>query len=202
MICPAEIIDRVAVTIDNAVITDSHIRDEIRVTAFLNGQAPDFSPDNRRKTADRLIEQELMRREMQFTRYPEPTQEDIREMLAQVVAREGGESGYRAALGRYGITGKQVEDALLMQAAVLRFIDLRFRPEVQVTEPEVMEFYTRVCVPELHKRNPNAPEPSFEEARSECEDLLVSQRVDERVEAWLKEARGRARIRYEDGAFQ
>ena len=39
----AEIIDRIAVTVDNRVITESEIMRQIRITAFLNGKQPVFS---------------------------------------------------------------------------------------------------------------------------------------------------------------
>ncbi len=198
----AEIIDRVAVTVDQDVITGSEIRGDIRVTAFLNGTEPDFSPENRRKTAERLVEQILMRREMRLTNYPEVTPDDILDRVTELIRHYGSEGPYRAALRRYGIGELQLRDTLMRQEAVLRFIDLRFKPEVQVLEPELLEFYNRVCLPEYRRKNPGRPDPSFDDLRSDCEELMVSQRVDTRIEAWLKEATARARIRYVEDAFQ
>ena len=39
---PAEIIDQIAVTVDNRVITTSEIDEALRVAAFLNGEKPDL----------------------------------------------------------------------------------------------------------------------------------------------------------------
>jgi hypothetical protein len=147
-----------------------------------------------------LIEQLLMRREMRITRYPEPTEEDIAERLKAVRAQFKTEEEYRAALDRHGLTEPQLREALARQIAVLRFIDLRFRPEVQVLEPELLDYFYKVCAPEFRKRSGNA-NPSFDELRGECEEMMVAGRVDERVDAWLTEARGRVRIRYQEDAF-
>src|SRR4051795_2405586 len=59
-----EIIDRIAVSVDRTVITESEVIRQIRITALLNGEQPDLSAANRRETAERLVEQALMRREI------------------------------------------------------------------------------------------------------------------------------------------
>ena len=74
----AEVIDRIAVTLDNQIITESEVAREIRLTAFLNGDPLDFSPEARRKAAGRLVEQKLIRREIDLGRYLEPSKEEWR----------------------------------------------------------------------------------------------------------------------------
>lgn len=197
----AEIIDRIAVAIDNQVIAESQVLDELRITAFLNGVPPDYSPATKRATANRLVDQTLIRREMELTRYPEAQPSDIEPVLRDLKSRYGGEAQFESALKPYRVTGQQVQQALLRQAAALRFIDLRFKPEVQVQEPDVRQYYENVFVPECRRKQVN-PIPSFEEARDQCEQALTAELVDKRVDAWLKEFRTRTRIRYEEDAFQ
>ena len=55
--CTAAIIDRIAITVANQVITESQIDDEIRVTAFLNREPLDLSAAAKKQAAGRLIEQ-------------------------------------------------------------------------------------------------------------------------------------------------
>jgi len=198
---PAEIIDRIAVTVDNQVITTSEIGEALRVAAFLNGERPDLGPAARRRMADRLIEQILVRREMELTRYPEPSSAEIAEALNQVRRRFAGEAPFQQELAGYKLAQRQVEDALRRQITLLRYIDLRFRPEVQVQENEVMQYYETVFLPEIRKKGVT-PEPSFEDVQDECEEALTTGLVDKRVDAWLAEARGRARIEYDEDAFR
>ena len=68
----AEILDRIAVTLDNRVIAESDLIRDLRLSAFLNLAPPDFSAAAKRAAAERLVERALMRREMEFSRYPAP----------------------------------------------------------------------------------------------------------------------------------
>ena len=200
-LAPAEIIDRMAVTVDNQVITTSEIGEALRVAAFLNGEKPDFSQAARRKMADRLIEQVLVRREMELTRYPEPPSTEIEQTLSQVKHRFPGETQFQQALAEYKLTQRQIENALRRQITLLHFTDLRFRPEVQVQESDVKQYYETVYLPEIRKKGVT-PEPSFEDAQDDCEEALTAQLVDKRLDAWLIEARGSARIEYDEDAFR
>jgi hypothetical protein len=197
----SEIIDQVAATVDNQVITASQIVEEIRVTAFLNGEKPDFRGANRRKTADRLIEQALVRREMDLTRYPQPGRSDIEDTLKQIEGRFENADAFRRALGAERITQAQLEAALLEQAALLRFIDLRFRPEVQVQESDIERYCENVYLPELRKQGVT-PEPTLESARQHCTEEFTASVVDRRVDTWLKDSRERSRIVYMEEAFR
>ena len=58
-VCRADIIDRIAVSVGNRVITVQDIEREIRVNAFLNGVAPDLSRAGRRATAEKTIDDHL-----------------------------------------------------------------------------------------------------------------------------------------------
>ena len=83
----------------------------------------------------------------------------------------------------------------------MRFIDARFKPEVQVSESEIQDCYENRILPEYRKRNVHA-EPSFDDARNQCEEILAAERVDKVLERWLKETRDRVRIVYQEDAFQ
>jgi len=197
-----EIIDRIAVTVNDEVVTQSDLGEEIRISAFLNGEEPDFSPANKRRAAERIVERLLLRRDMELTRFPQASQSEVDRMLQQV--RQGrfqSEAAYRSELARYGVTEAELRQSLLRQAAVLRYIDFRFAPDVQLTETEIRNHYENRLLPELRKRG-LAPEPSYDEAHSQAEESLKAERVDELVDRWLKEARERARIRYQEDALQ
>ncbi len=81
--CSAEIIDRIVITVGNQVITQSQVDDEIRVTAFLNHEKVDLSAAARKQAASRLIEQALIKREMDLSRYPLPGAERCRRIAGE-----------------------------------------------------------------------------------------------------------------------
>ncbi len=196
----AEIVDRIVATIGNQPIMESQLLEELRVTAFLNGEKPDLGPANRRRTAMRMVEQSLFRREMEFTHFAEPDGAQIEEALKGVNGRFSGAAEFERELKACGIGANDLGPALARQMALLRFIELRFRPQVQVTEIEARKYYETVVAPEYARKR--LPPPPFEEARGQCEEALIQQLVDKRVEAWLDEVKGRTRIRYVEEAFQ
>jgi hypothetical protein len=195
LVSHAEIIDRIAVTVDNRVITESEIQRQIRITAFLNGEQPDFSLANKRATAERLIEQILIRRELESTRYAAPGT-SASKSYQELKQKYRGEEEYKQALAKYQITDKDVREATQWQAVLLDFIEIRFRPGIQLPESEVQDYYKQQVA-----QNPGKL-PPFEEARESIESILTAQRVDNAVDRWLGQARTQTRIRYTQEVFQ
>jgi hypothetical protein len=197
----AEIIDRIAVTLDNQVITESEITLEIRLTCFLNGDPPDFSPAAKRKAADRLIEQKLVRREMQVGRYAQPSPEEVGPILEQVQAqRFHGAEEYRQALAKYDVTEDELKAHLLWQLSLLRFIDVRFRPGVQVTDDEIRAYFDQ-HLSELKKEAPDG-KVALDDVHDQIRRILTTEGVDKQLDDWLTAVRKRARIEFHLEAFR
>ena len=136
LLARGEIIDRIAVAVENQVIAESQVREELRIAAFLNREKPDFRGANRRKAAERLVDQLLIRREMEFTHYPGPDAAELEDAFAEVKGEHGTQAEFERRLAEYGIDAALLRQALARQAATLHFIELRFRPEVQAPERE------------------------------------------------------------------
>src|SRR6202011_300227 len=96
---------------------------------FLNNEKPDFSDTSRKASANRLIDQVFIRREVVAGMYPAPAPEEVDRLLDNVrKQRFRSEEQYQQALQSYGINHSQLKDQLRWQLTVLRFVDLRFRP--------------------------------------------------------------------------
>jgi hypothetical protein len=196
------IIDRIAVAVGNRVITTSDIDREIRVTAFLNGKPPDLSAANKRATADRMVDQRLVRRELDSSRYPVPQPAEIEPALRAFRQRYyPAEADYQRALVEYHIGDQDVRDALLWQRTLLQFVDVRFRPAVQITSEEIQHYFDTVLAPRLRAAQPAQP-VSLDDYRDQIEDTLAGQREDREMETWLREARRQTPIFYRDEALK
>ncbi|HXB73699.1 MAG TPA: hypothetical protein VNY05_36005 [Candidatus Acidoferrales bacterium] len=173
----AGVIDRVAVVVGNQVITESEVLLEVRLTAFLNGQPLDLGAAQRRAAAERLVDQQLIRGEMQIGGYPMPAESE-----GPVVLRKFRQENYpsvpafRAALEKYGLTEDEVNRHLLWQVAALRFTDQRF-----------------------HMVNLAPPAQSAD--RSSDADG-AKDTGDDPMDVWLKQARSGTRIQFKKGAFE
>jgi hypothetical protein len=198
--CQAEIIDRIAVTVGSSVITESEIAREIRLTSLLNGEVLDFSAAAKRKAAERLVEQRLIQIENEASLYPTPAAESVEEALKQVLERFPNKSRYQEELRRTGVGEEELKAHLRRQLTVLRFLDLRFRPGIQIGDEEIEEYFNRRLSPELRKSNPGAT-LSVDDYREQIEQALIGERVDKASDAWLKEAREHTRIEFRASVF-
>jgi len=195
------VLDRMAVIVGKHVIKTSDIDWDLRVTEFLNRQPLNFSEQVKRQSAERLIDQEIIRQEIVTGTYTRPPDSDAAALEAQLQRdRFGGSApALRGALHRYGITEDQLRAQLLWQLTVLRFIDQRFRPAVIVTDEEIRNYYDQHLA-ELLRRYPQ--DQSFEALEPKVRSLLEGERINESFNQWLEGARKRTRIEYRQEAFK
>ncbi len=134
----AAVLDRIAVTMDNDVITETDVYEEIRVTALQNGNEPDFSPAARRVAAERLVDQDLIRKEMHLSNYPQPSPAEVQKMLDQLRKQRfhADDQAYRQALDHYGLTDGELRAHLARQLMTLRFTDSRFEVGTSATKQD------------------------------------------------------------------
>lgn len=192
----SEIIDRVAISVGNQVITKAQIDEEVRLTAFLNGGQLDLSAGERKKAADRLIEQTLIKRDMEFSHYPIPALSEADPALKTLKARYRADLYYQQALDRYGITEDALKQHLWWQTTLLRFIDFRFRPGILVPDKDIQDYYDQQVVKWKEQRI--QPIPSFEDSREKIGDLLTDQRIDKAIDQWLTDTRKQIAVRDHD----
>jgi len=195
------VLDRMAVIVNKHVVKTSDIDWDLRVTEFLNREPLNFSPQAKRQSAERLIDQEIIRQEIVTGNYRRPPDSDAAALEAQLRRDRFGGSDLRMRepLQRYGITEDQLRAQLLWQLTVLHFIDQRFRPAVIVTDEEVRAYYDQHLA-ELRRQYRD--DNSFEALAPKIRTLLEGQRINENFNQWLEQARKRARIEYRQEAFQ
>ena len=200
MLPGAVVVDRIAVIVGKHVIKASDIDQDLRVTEFLNRQPFDMTVQARRQSAERLIDQEIIRQEIINGGY-ERAKDSEAEALEKQLAHdrfEASQARLREALARYGLHEEELRSRLLWQLTVLRFIDERFRPGVFVSDDQVLA-YSDQHQSELRKHNPKA---SYEALQSKIRNILEGEQINRNFDDWLKEARQRYRIEYKQEAFE
>jgi hypothetical protein len=195
-----ENLDRIAVTVGSHVIPESEVILALRVAAFIDGATPDLSGAQKRKAADRLVDQYLVLTDAAATHAPLPSPADVEPVLDPIKARYASEGEYRAALERAGITEPQLKAHLLAGLQMLRYTDLRFRGEVQITEENLREFFNTFAAEA--KQNNSAEVPDFESNRDQVEKLFTDQRTTQALDRWLGITRNETQILYRDAAFK
>ena len=198
MLLAAPIIaDRVVVSVGAEAITLSEVREEIAVTAFLNGEKPDYSAGVTRRAAERLVDQALIRKEMDVGRYPLPEPSVAEAMMTELVKSRGGEAAFDKELAAQGLTRAELREHLQFQAALVRFVEVRFRPAVQVTDEDVQKYFRQHYATKTEQGKP----VSLESLKDQILEQLTAERADEQMEDWLKETRKQVQVNFRDDAF-
>lgn len=195
-----EVLDQVAVTVEKQVIAESDLIRYLRVAAFLDAKPVDLSGASKRTAAAALVDQALMTIEAADSHFTPLAAQDLPPLLSQVKAQYPSEAAYQAALKQYHITEQDLGNHLLAGANALRFTDLRFRPEVQISDQDLRAVYDKFAADwrTTHKE----PAPSFDDSRANLEKLLTDQRTLQSLDQWLETDRMQKHVEYREAAFQ
>jgi hypothetical protein len=173
----AAVVDRLALVVGKTAFTQSEVDNEARLTALETGKPLDLSAAQRKQAAERLVDQQLLRDEMQVTGFQTLSTSDADALLRKFHQQHyASEAMYNAALARYGVTEDELKQHLLWEVEVIRFTDQRFRP-IAATDSQSAN------------RTENGAQPAEES-------------VDRQMEAWLKQQRADTHIVFVPEAFQ
>ncbi len=172
---PAEFpVDRVAVVIGKRVVTESEVIESLRIAELINGEALDLSPGKRKEEAERLIDQELLRNEMQLLNFAMPAPAEAESVLRQFIGKRfPSKDAYRAALKTYDTTEEELKQQLAWQLALLRFTEQRFRPLSIAAE---------------------TPPDGSSQSADRTSSAPGANSVDQQMETFLKDARANTKI--------
>ncbi len=193
---PAEIVDRIVATVGRRVITLSQVQEAWRVERLLNQQPPQpLDASLVREVADRLLNQALLAQEMEASRFPHVSGSEIEARMAEIRQSYGGEAGFRQALEKHQVEEQALRRRVELEENLNRFIELRFRPIVQVDEPAIERYYRETLLPQLRQRG-SSQTPQLDEVRERIEEVLVAQRINGELANWIKELRAQANIQW------
>jgi hypothetical protein len=195
------VVDRMAVVVRKPAIKTSDIERDLRVTEFLNQEQLKIDSSEKHKSAERLIDQEIIRQELLAASFRRPSDSDATALQAQLCQERfgGSEQRLREALRRYGLAEDQLRAQLLWQLTVLSFIEQRFRAATLVTDEELRSYYDQHLA-DLRRQYPQGN--SFEALAPKIRASLEGERVNQNFTQWLEQARKRYLIEYKQEAFQ
>jgi hypothetical protein len=196
----AVIIDRIAIVIENRIVKESDIKREIRVTSFLNNEAPDLSLPSEKKAANRLIDQVFIRREIEVGDYPAATLQQADQQLEKLKKeRFRTEAAFEQALRRYSLTSLDLRTQFQWQLTALRFIDVRFKPAVLISDDEIEKYY-RDHTAALRREYPS--KSSLNDLRAEIREILTNEKVNQQFFAWLDEQRKGTKVQFLEASLK
>jgi hypothetical protein len=163
-----ETVERILAVVDGRPVLLS----EVEVVAGLKGL-------DQKAALEDLIDQRLMLREAR--------------RLPQAVVTPAEEQAAQASLvlkyGKPSVPSEDLKRLARREAAILKYIEFRFRPQVRVSDEQVRRAYDAEYG---GVENP----PSLETVSESLRRRLAAADLDQKVEGWVRELRTSAEIRY------
>ncbi len=189
-----EVVDRVVTTVNGHVVLQSDWEREVAFEAFIDGRDPDaFTSVERKAALDRLIDQELLREQVRPS-VPAPADQvaarmaEVRKLYPDCPTIET----WHAKLQKYGLTQSDLEKRLSDEIQLMKLVEDRLRPAIQIDQHAVESYYHDQLLPTLKKAG-NSTQP-LTEVFARIKDLLAEKKMNELLTGWLATLRSGSHI--------
>ena len=191
-----EVIDGVIATVNHAPVLRSDWEEAVSFEAFMQQKSLNQMSEAERATAlQRLIDRQLLKAQMVDGHHLQPSEEALQQDLAKLRAQlpnGADDANWHTVLAEYGLNEELVKEHLRDEFQVMNFVEVRLRPDVHIQDEEIEAYYNKQLLPDL-KIN-GGKEIPLDEAGPRIRELLIEQRIDELLDAWLHNLRQQAEI--------
>jgi peptidyl-prolyl cis-trans isomerase SurA len=202
------VLDRVVAVVNGRAILSSDLREET-LLSILEPSDKEAGTETPQEALQRLISRTLIRQQIReedarsILLSADAIQERILEIRKQlpICVRENcaTEAGWSAFLSRHGLTQRRVTAYLRDRMEILRFIEIRFRQGIQISQQEVEAYYRDTLVPQ-YQAGQTPPELSAVAPR--IEEILLQQQVSEMFSGWLDSLRKQGEVEVLDPSLE
>jgi len=192
-----EVIDRIVASVNGRIILQSDLEEALSYEALLNNRnLSQFTDDDRRSVLDRLIDQELLREQLKSADFKRTSEaeaaghvSDARKQYPQAAT----DAGWQSVLDRYHLREKDLLSHVQQQLDLMRLVDARLRPAVQIDSKTIEAYYREKFVPQL--RQSGSSELPLSDVSARIRELLTEQKVSELLVSWLQTLRSEGDVR-------
>jgi peptidyl-prolyl cis-trans isomerase SurA len=189
-----EIVDRVIANVNGHILLQSDWEQELALEALLTARAADsFTAAERKAALDRLIDRELLREQVRPSDAAPAGQVAARVAEVRKLQPEAAtDEGWRTVLQRRGLTQSALEKRLGEEIQLMRLVEARLRPSIQIDQHAVETYYHDELLPQLKRTG--GPEVALPEVFGRIKDLLAEQRLNQLLSGWLASLRSASQI--------
>ena len=195
----AEVIDRIAATVNGHVILLSDWEDSLRYEAFSAGRPlAGTTAENRKAALDRLIDQELLREQQPAADAPHASPEEVAQRVAEIrkqYPEAETELAWRALLDKYRLSEDTLKSHVALELDLMRLVDARLRPSVTVDSKSIESYYNQELLPQL--RQSGGQSVPLAQVTGKIKELLTQKKITQLLTAWLHNLRAGSQIRAE-----
>ena len=191
-----DVIDRIVATVNGHIILQSDLDEALCYEALLSGRSvAQFTDEDRRAALDRLIDQELLGEQMKSASFQHASEAEAASQIAEarkLYPEAATTEGWRAVLARFGLTEKALIAHVEQQIDLMRLVDARLRPAVQIDSKSIEAYYREKFVPQL--KESGAGEVSLADVSGKIRELLTEEKVNELMVSWLQSLRSESKV--------
>jgi peptidyl-prolyl cis-trans isomerase SurA len=191
-----EVIDRIVATVNGHLILQSDWDEDLCYEALLTNRPLDkFTDDDRRAVLDRLIDQELLREQMKSADFRRATDQEANARIADArkqYPQATSADAWHQLLVQYHLTEADLLTHVRQEIDVMRLVEARLRPGVQIDSKSIEAYYRDQFVPKL--KESGASEVPLAEVSGKIRELLTEQKVSELLVSWLQTLRSESQV--------
>jgi peptidyl-prolyl cis-trans isomerase SurA len=192
-----DVVDRIVATVNGQIILQSDWEDALRYQALVDNQALGSVGLDRRKAAlDHLIDQELLKQQMQSSDFRHASEEEVAKRIEEIRKQYPDavtENGWKTRLDKYGISEAELRHRAALEIDLTRLVDAHLRPTVSIDSKSIESYYNQELLPQL--RQSGAAAVPLAQVTPQIKELLTEQKVNELLVAWLQTLRSGSEIR-------
>jgi peptidyl-prolyl cis-trans isomerase SurA len=193
------VLDRVVAVVNGDVILESDV-DEERRFEEIQPYRKSEAELSRERMLERLIDRELILQQSESE--PEDVITD-QELDAQLLGLRKDipdckeyhcetDDGWKKYLAAHGFTVEEFRQRWLMRMRLLKFIEVRFRSGIKISNAEINTFYETKMLPEYAERK--VTPPKLDTISKRIEEVLLQQEVGALLVDWLKSLRAQGSV--------
>ena len=189
-----ELIDGIVAKVNGHLILLSEWEDAVRFESFSSLKpANAFTAADRKAVLDRLIDQELLREQIHQSDAVQAPDDLIAQRVDEIrkqYPQASDSAQWSELLHQYGMNESKLRERIKAQVQLLRLVDLRLRPGIRIDEKTIESYYNDHFRPSLKQK----PGVDLAAVSPQIHELLVQQKMNEMLTAWLQNLRAGSQI--------
>jgi peptidyl-prolyl cis-trans isomerase SurA len=202
------VLDRVVAVVNNRAILASDVNEEM-LLSVLEPRDAERDTESPQAALQRIISRTLIRQQIreEDATSIEPTSEEVQERLTQIrkqlpiCVRENcsTDDGWKAFLNHHGLTQARAESYLRGRMEILRFIELRFRQGIRISQQEIDGYYRDTLEPQYQT---GQTPPPLDQVAPRIEEILLQRQVNAMFGGWLDSLRKQGEVEVLDPSLE
>jgi parvulin-like peptidyl-prolyl isomerase len=196
---PGVVLDRLVAVVNGDVILESDVDEERRFEEIQPYRAA--ADSTRARIIERLVDRDLILQQAALQPEDAIQAKDLDAQIATLRKDIPGckeyhcetDEGWKKFLGEHGFTEAEFRMQWMRRMQLLKFIEVRFRNGVKITDDEIQTYYEKTMLPEYAKRK--VTPPPLDAIRKRIEEVLLQRQVSALLRDWLASLRAQGSVR-------